>query len=187
MKCKEFGYGGPLNDSFVGTVEIQVRSCGSTGGQPRGRRHRTYGSIQFFFRERGLRIMNLVQDVFVHKRNLSALKRVESVSDRMSYKINTKRSLVSCLIEDKTDDVKDSFYEDLECTFDKFPKCHKKIFLGDFSAKVGRKEIFKPKIGNENLHEISNDNGVTAVNSATSNNLTVKSKINPHHNIHKYT
>jgi hypothetical protein len=29
--------------------------------------------------------------------------------------------------EDKTDDVKKSFYEELEREFDKFSKCHKKI------------------------------------------------------------
>jgi hypothetical protein len=36
-----------------------------------------------------------------------------------------------------------------------------KILLGDFNAKVGREDIFKPTIGNESLHEISNDNGVS--------------------------
>jgi NAD dependent epimerase/dehydratase family enzyme len=40
--------------------------------------------------------------------------------------------------EDKTHDVKDSFYEKLERVFDKFPKYHMKILLGDFNAKVGR-------------------------------------------------
>jgi hypothetical protein len=44
--------------------------------------------------------------------------------------------------------------------FDKFPKYHMKSLLGDFNAKVGREDIFKPTIGNESLHEISNDNGV---------------------------
>jgi hypothetical protein len=39
--------------------------------------------------------------------------------------------------------------------------------LGDFNAKVGREDIFKPTIGNENLHEIRNDNGVRVVNLAT--------------------
>jgi hypothetical protein len=29
--------------------------------------------------------------------------------------------------------------------FHKFPKYHTKILLGDFNAKVGRKEIFKQK------------------------------------------
>jgi hypothetical protein len=41
--------------------------------------------------------------------------------------------------EDKTDDVKDSFYKGLERVFDKFPKYHMKILLGDFNAKLGRK------------------------------------------------
>jgi hypothetical protein len=33
-----------------------------------------------------------------------------------------------------------------------------KFLLGDFKAKVGREDIFKPTAGNESLHEISNDN-----------------------------
>ncbi|PNF30214.1 hypothetical protein B7P43_G02597 [Cryptotermes secundus] len=37
------------------------------------------------------------------------------------------------------------------------------------------------------LHEISNDNGVTVVNFATSKNLTVKNTMFPHHNIRKFT
>jgi hypothetical protein len=48
-----------------------------------------------------------------------------------------------------------------------------KILLGDFNAKVGRKDIVKPTIGNESLHEISNDNGVRVVNFATSKNLNI--------------
>jgi hypothetical protein len=44
------------------------------------------------------------------------------------------------------DNVKDSFYEELECVFDKFPKYHMNILLEDFSAKVGREDIFKLKL-----------------------------------------
>jgi exonuclease III len=62
--------------------------------------------------------------------------------------------------EDKIDDMKDSFYEELEHVFDELPKYHVIISLGDFNAKIGREDIFKPKIGNENLHGINNDNGV---------------------------
>jgi endonuclease/exonuclease/phosphatase family metal-dependent hydrolase len=83
--------------------------------------------------------------------------------------------------------VKDSFYEELERVFDKFPKYRMKILLGDFNAKVGREDIFRPIIGNESLHEINNDNGVRLVNFATSKNLRVKSTMFPRRNIHKYT
>jgi hypothetical protein len=56
-----------------------------------------------------------------------------------------------------------------------------------FNAKVGREDIFKSAMGNESLHEISNDNGVRVVNFAVSKNLTVKSTMFPHRNIHKVT
>jgi hypothetical protein len=54
--------------------------------------------------------------------------------------------------------VKDSFYEELELVFDEFPKYHMKILLGNFNAKVGREDIFKPTFGSEGLDEIRNDN-----------------------------
>jgi hypothetical protein len=53
--------------------------------------------------------------------------------------------------------------------------------------KVCREDIFKVTIWNEILHEISNDNGDGLVNLATSKNLSVKSIMFPHCNIHKYT
>jgi hypothetical protein len=58
------------------------------------------------------------------------------------------------------------------------------ILLGDFNAKVGREDIYKPTIGNESLHEISTDNGVRVVNFATSKNLIAKSTMFLHCNIH---
>jgi hypothetical protein len=62
-----------------------------------------------------------------------------------------------------------------------------KMLLGDFSPKVVGEDIFKSTAGNENLHEISNDNGVRVVNFATSKNLTVKSTMFPHRDIRKFT
>jgi len=89
--------------------------------------------------------------------------------------------------EEKSDESKYSFYEELEQVLDHFPKYHMKILLEDFNAKVGRENIFKPTIGQESLHQDSNDNGVRLVNFATSKNLVVKSRMFPHRNIHKYT
>jgi hypothetical protein len=38
--------------------------------------------------------------------------------------------------ENKTDNMKDRFYEELEHVFDKFPKYQMKIMLGDFNANT---------------------------------------------------
>jgi hypothetical protein len=62
-----------------------------------------------------------------------------------------------------------------------------KILLGYFNVKVGREDIFKPIIGNESLHEASNNNGVRVRHFATSKNLIVKSTTFPRRNIHKHT
>jgi hypothetical protein len=40
------------------------------------------------------------------------------------------------------------------------------MLLADFNTKLGREDIFKPRTGNDSLHGISNDNGITEVNSA---------------------
>jgi hypothetical protein len=130
---------------------------------------------------------------FVHKRIISAIRRVEFVSDRMSYIIlkgcwcNIIVVNVNAPCEDMSDDIKDSFYEELGRVFDQFPSYDMKILLGDFNAKVGREDICKPTIRNESSHEISNANGVRVVNFVKSKNLIVKSTMFPHHSIHKYT
>jgi exonuclease III len=118
---------------------------------------------------------------------------LEFVSDRMLYIILRGRWCniivvnVNAPCEDMSDDIKDSFYEELGHVFDQFPRYDMKILLGDFNAKVGREDIFKPTIRNESSHEISNDNEVRVVNFATSKNLVVRSTMFPHHRIHKYT
>jgi hypothetical protein len=67
---------------------------------------------------------------FIHKRIISAVKRVEFVSDRMSYIIlrgcwcDIIVLNVHAPAEDKIDEMKDSFNEELERVFDKFPKSY---------------------------------------------------------------
>ena len=62
---------------------------------------------------------------------------------------------------------------------------HMKIILGDFNAKVGRENIFKPTIGNVGLFQDINDNGVIIVNFVTSKNLFLKSMMLSHRDIQK--
>jgi hypothetical protein len=90
--------------------------------------------------------------------------------------------------EEKRDDTKDSFYEELEQSFFyHFPEYHTKILFGDFNAKAWSESIFKPTIGNESLCKDCNDNGVRIVNFSTSINLVVKNTIFLHRKIPKYT
>ena len=99
--------------------------------------------------------------------------RVEFLSDRMSYIVLRGRWCniivlnVRARSEKKSDNSQDTFYEELELVFDHFPKYDMKILLGDFNTKMGRENIFKPTIGNESLHQDSNDNGLRIVNFAT--------------------
>ena len=60
--------------------------------------------------------------------------------------------------------------------FDHFPRYHMKILLGDFNAKVGRKNIFKLAIGIESLHQDSNDNGFRIVNFARPKILLLRAR-----------
>jgi exonuclease III len=117
-------------------------------------------NISILFYGEGNENHELGTGFLVHKRFVSAVKRVEFVSDRMSY-IILRGPWCHIIVlkahaptEDKTYDVKDSFYEELERVFDKFRKYLMKILLGDFNVKVGREDIFKPTIGNDSLHEL---------------------------------
>jgi len=51
------------------------------------------------------------------------------------------------------------------------------MIVGDFNAKIGRENIYRPTIGPDSLHEISNNNGTRLIHFATSQELTISSII----------
>ena len=71
---------------------------------------------------------------FVQQTIASAVKRVEFVNDRVSYIVLRERGRgcniivlnVQATSEEKSDESKDSFCEELEQVFDHFPKYHMK-------------------------------------------------------------
>ena len=75
-------------------------------------------------------IINWEQDFFVHRKIVSTVKRVEFVSDRLSYIVLRGRWPNIILVnvhapsEEKSEESKDSFYEELEQVFDHFPEYH---------------------------------------------------------------
>lgn len=89
--------------------------------------------------------------------------------------------------EDKDDSEKSRFYIRLELVYDALPKTDIKILLGDFNAKIGREEHYYQTIGNNSLHETSNDNGMRVIDFATTRNLVCRSTWFPRKNIHKAT
>jgi hypothetical protein len=86
------------------------------------------------------------------KGNTSAVERVESVRDRMSYITPRCRWCDISVLnvhapnENKSDDRKQS-------VFHQFRKYHMKILLRNFNAKVVREDVVKRKFMKHSLHE----------------------------------
>jgi hypothetical protein len=107
------------------------------------------------------KITELGTHLFVHKRIISAAKRVEYVSNRMSYIILRVHWCLVVVLnvhapkEDKIYDMKGSFQKELEQVFHKLSTHYMKIWFGGFNAKAGLEDTFKPTSGNESIHKTS--------------------------------
>jgi hypothetical protein len=89
--------------------------------------------------------------------------------------------------EDKEDDVKEQFYEELQRTHDRVPKHDVTIILGDMNAKLEKEKPFSQIVGCHTLHDISNENGELAANYAIINDMFLISTKFQHKKIHTGT
>jgi exonuclease III len=86
--------------------------------------------------------------------------------------------------EEKNEDIKGMFYDDLETTIIKCPKNNFRVLLGDFNAKVGFENQESAVVGKYGLHKERNDNGLRLVGLASALNVVIGSTTFPHKNIH---
>ncbi|XP_025405871.1 uncharacterized protein LOC112680089 [Sipha flava] len=90
-------------------------------------------------------------------------------------------------IKDKSEEVKNAFYDELDRVCDGLTSGKPKIIIGDFNTKVGRERIYRPTIGINSLHSESNENGNKLISFATARNMVISSTMFPHKSIHKQT
>ena len=73
--------------------------------------------------------------------------------------------------EGTEDEIVAEFYETLQSVCDVLPEHKAIITLGDFSAVLGKVQLYKDIIGRHSLHEVTNNSGLRLVRYATINNF----------------
>jgi len=89
--------------------------------------------------------------------------------------------------EEKTDEEKEKFYEDLQIVHNKIPKHDIVIILGDINAKIGKEDVYQNVASKHTLHEIPNKNEEWVCEYAIANNMKIISTYYQHKRINKGT
>jgi len=95
------------------------------------------------------------------------------INDRIYYIVAKGQwfdiSFINCyaLTEDKVNETKNNFYSQIFTAYDSIPGNVIKVVKEDFNAKVGREQRYRMVIGNESLHNISNNNSERLISFAT--------------------
>jgi len=101
---------------------------------------------------------------------LPQLKEFKAVNDRLCY-IRIAGRIFDIIIinayaptEEKVENLKSDFYDDLDNILDTTTNSCIKILIGGFNAKIGKEDMYIPTIGPNSLHDVSNDNGTRLIN-----------------------
>ncbi|KAI5693582.1 hypothetical protein M8J75_001802 [Diaphorina citri] len=86
--------------------------------------------------------------------------------------------------EEKSDEEKEIFYEELDKTVSQISNYDIKIIMGDFNAQIGRLENQADVAGQHTLHDYNNKNGEYLTDFAARNKLFIRSTSFPHKKIH---
>ncbi|KAL4103878.1 hypothetical protein QTP88_019213 [Uroleucon formosanum] len=119
----------------------------------------------------------------VHKDLVPAVEEFKDINSRMSVlTIEAQWFDISFVnvhapTEDKSQDEKEAFYEQLESALNLIPSNRIQIVLGDLNAKLGKEEMFRQVTGGHSLHDETNDNGTKLIDFAIGNGLVIRNHI----------
>lgn len=131
--------------------------------------------------------------VVMSSRVKSSLVSYETINEQMTkvrfYARQAKLSIIVAYAptEEADDDIKKSFYEDMNAITDTIPKHDVTIVMGDFNAKMGSdNRQWTAVIGPHGIG-VRNDNGKRLVEYCAENGLLIGGTLFQHKTIHKTT
>lgn len=103
----------------------------------------------------------------INDKILLRIKNFKVVNDRIYY-IELKCRwynviFINGYVPTEKKEVNDIFFEELDnvCDSESFNKM--KIIIGDINAKISQETLYRPTIGKDSLHRVSNDNGIKLI------------------------